>query len=115
MNQVFLNLLKNAAEAIEGEGRIVLRSGRRAGGAFVEVSDTGRGISEEVRGKLFEPFFTTKPVGRGLGLGLSISAMIVHNHGGRIAVRSRPGRGATFRVELPAAAARARRGLSNFP
>lgn len=103
INQVFLNLLKNAAEAIEGAGRIVLRSGRRGSWGFVEVVDTGRGIAPEVREKLFEPFFTTKPVGRGLGLGLSISAMIVHNHGGRISARSRPGRGATFRVELPAA------------
>jgi PAS domain S-box-containing protein len=113
MNQVFLNLLKNAAEAIEGAGRIVLRSGLRGGNVFVEVADTGRGISEEVREKLFEPFFTTKPVGRGLGLGLSICAMIVHNHGGRIRVRSRPGRGAVFRVELPAEPPG--RSLSNFP
>jgi signal transduction histidine kinase len=58
-------------------------------------------MPEEIRRKLFEPFFTTKPVGKGLGLGLSISAMIVQNHNGRITVRSRPGRGSVFRVELP--------------
>jgi signal transduction histidine kinase len=103
LNQVFLNLLKNADEAIERRGTITLRTRRREGRVLVEVADTGRGMTEEVRRKLFEPFFTTKPVGKGLGLGLSISAMIVQNHGGEIAVKSRPGRGWVFRVELPAA------------
>jgi PAS domain S-box-containing protein len=101
MNQVFLNLLKNASEAIEKKGTITLRTHRKDGRIVVEVEDTGRGMAEDVRRKLFEPFFTTKPVGKGLGLGLSISAMIVHNHGGRISVRSRPGHGSVFRVEIP--------------
>jgi two-component system, NtrC family, sensor kinase len=101
MNQVFLNLLKNAGEAIEKKGVVTLRTQRKDGHVVIEISDTGRGMPEEVRKKLFEPFFTTKPVGKGLGLGLSISAMIVHNHGGRISFKSRPGRGTVFRVELP--------------
>jgi PAS domain S-box-containing protein len=102
MSQVFLNLLKNAGEAIERKGTVTLRTAQKNGHVLVEVADTGRGMSEEVRTKLFEPFFTTKPVGKGLGLGLSISAMIVHNHNGRITVRSQQGRGSVFRVELPA-------------
>ncbi|RPH50991.1 MAG: hypothetical protein EHM91_01520, partial [Planctomycetota bacterium] len=101
ISQVFLNLLKNAGEAIERKGTITLRTALKDGHAVVEVADSGRGMPEEIRQKLFEPFFTTKPVGKGLGLGLSISAMIVHNHNGRITVRSRPGRGSVFRVELP--------------
>ena len=102
VSQVFLNLLKNAAEAIEkGKGTITLRTRRRERRAVVEVADTGRGMTDEVRKKLFEPFFTTKAVGKGLGLGLSISAMIVQNHGGQMSVTSRPGRGSVFRVEIP--------------
>ncbi len=101
MNQVFLNLLKNASEAIEKKGTITLRTRRSGDRVVLEVADTGRGMPEEVRRKLFEPFFTTKPVGKGLGLGLSISAMIVQNHGGAISATSRPGRGSVFRVELP--------------
>jgi two-component system NtrC family sensor kinase len=102
VSQVFLNLLKNAAEAIESKkGTITVRTRRTGGRVVIEVKDTGRGMSEDVRQKLFEPFFTTKPVGQGLGLGLSISAMIVQNHGGQITVSSRPGRGSVFRVELP--------------
>jgi len=101
MSQVFLNLLKNAEEAIEKKGTVTLRTQKKDGRVIVEVSDSGRGMLEEVRRKLFEPFFTTKPVGKGLGLGLSISAMIVQNHNGRITVRSRPGHGSVFTVELP--------------
>jgi signal transduction histidine kinase len=101
LSQVFLNLLKNADEAIEKSGTITLRTFKKDGFVSVEVSDTGRGMPEDVRRKLFEPFFTTKPVGKGLGLGLSISAMIVQNHNGRITVKSSPGKGACFRVELP--------------
>ncbi|HLY11265.1 MAG TPA: PAS domain S-box protein, partial [Planctomycetota bacterium] len=101
MSQVFLNLLKNAEEAIEKKGTVTLRTQTADGRVVVEVSDSGRGMPEEVRRKLFEPFFTTKPVGKGLGLGLSISAMIVQNHNGRITVRSRPGHGSVFKVELP--------------
>ncbi len=101
MNQVFLNLLKNAGEAVEKKGTVTVRSLKEKGRVIVEVADTGRGMTEEVRKKLFEPFFTTKPVGKGLGLGLSISAMIIHNHGGKISAQSRVGRGSVFRVELP--------------
>jgi len=101
LNQVFLNLIKNAAEAIEGEGTVTVRTFRRKDRVVVEVADTGRGMTPEVKKKLFEPFFTTKPVGQGLGLGLSISAMIVHNHGGEITVRSRPGLGTVFQVGIP--------------
>jgi PAS domain S-box-containing protein len=101
MSQVFLNLLKNAGEAIEKRGTVTLRTQQQDGHVLVEVADTGRGMPEEVRRKLFEPFFTTKPVGKGLGLGLSISAMIVHNHNGSITVQSQPGKGSVFRVELP--------------
>jgi PAS domain S-box-containing protein len=101
MSQVFLNLLKNAGEAIERKGTVTLRTKQKNGQVLVEVADTGRGMPEEIRRKLFEPFFTTKPVGKGLGLGLSISAMIVHNHNGNIAVSSQPGKGSVFRVTLP--------------
>jgi PAS domain S-box-containing protein len=101
LSQVFLNLLKNAAEAIEGRGVITLRSARRGDVVRIEIQDSGRGLSPDVRAKLFEPFFTTKPVGQGLGLGLSISAMILQNHGGRLTASNRPGGGASFAVEVP--------------
>ncbi len=103
VNQVFLNLVKNAVEAMGEEGKIVLRTARKSDKVVVEVADTGCGMTAEVKRKLFEPFFTTKQVGKGLGLGLSISATIIHNHGGSISVRSRKGRGSVFRVELPVA------------
>jgi len=101
MSQVFLNLLKNAAEAVDKRGTVTLRTRQRAGRVIVEVEDTGRGMSEDVRARLFEPFFTTKPPGKGLGLGLSISAMILQSHGGTIRAKSRPGKGSVFRVEIP--------------
>ena len=103
MSQVFLNLLSNAHEAIEGAGTITLTSRRRNGRVVFEISDTGRGMDEEVQRNLFEPFYTTKAPGQGLGLGLSISAMILQNHGGEISCKSRPGKGSSFRLELPIA------------
>jgi signal transduction histidine kinase len=106
LTQVFLNLLVNAAHAIpEGASDAVVRAAigtDENGCAFAEVSDTGAGIPPDVMARLFEPFFTTKPVGKGTGLGLSISQGIVTALGGRITVASEVGRGAAFRVTLPA-------------
>ncbi len=101
MNQVFMNLLVNAAQAIETSGTITLRSGTMDEHAWVEIADTGKGMPPEVQQRIFEPFFTTKPIGKGTGLGLSISADIVKRHNGRIEIRSQSGRGTTFRILLP--------------
>ena len=101
LNQVFMNLLLNAAQAIEGSGTITLRTRADADTVRIEVADTGKGIPPEVRARIFEPFFTTKPVGKGTGLGLSLVYGIVRRHGGKIEVDSEPGRGTCFRIELP--------------
>ncbi len=101
LNQVFMNLLVNAAQAIESHGTITVRSGHEGDMVWVEVADTGAGIPPENVKRLFEPFFTTKPVGLGTGLGLSLSYGIVQKHGGYIEVDSEPGRGSRFRVWLP--------------
>jgi len=101
LNQVFMNLLVNAAHAIEERGRITVRTLQDDVQVTVEVADTGGGIPEEHLGRIFEPFFTTKPVGKGTGLGLSLSYGIVQKHGGRIEVDSVVGQGTTFRVILP--------------
>jgi len=102
LNQVFLNLLVNAAQAIEEFGKIYVRTGYADADWFwVEVEDTGGGIPEEVQSKIFDPFFTTKPVGAGTGLGLSLSYQIIQNHHGRIELDSSPGRGSRFRIYLP--------------
>ena len=101
LNQVFMNLLVNAGQAIAGKGEITIRTGQRGEEVFVAVSDSGSGISPENQGKLFEPFFTTKPVGKGTGLGLSLAFSIVQRHGGRIEVDSEVGKGSTFTVWLP--------------
>lgn len=102
INQVFMNLLVNAAQAIDERGIITLRSGVEGDWVWMEVADTGKGMTAEVRRRIFEPFFTTKPVGKGTGLGLSLSYdIVVKKHGGRIDVASEPGRGTTFRVWLP--------------
>jgi two-component system NtrC family sensor kinase len=103
--QVLMALMLNALDAMEGGGRLTLRSGRsrvRTDELHIEVADTGAGIPRAVLSQIFEPFFTTKPPGRGTGLGLSISYGIVKEHGGRIEVESQPGQGAVFRVVLPA-------------
>jgi len=101
LNQVFMNLLVNAGQAITGKGDITLRTGQRGEEVFIAIADTGSGISPEVRARLFEPFFTTKPVGKGTGLGLSLAYSIVQKHGGRIEVDSTVGKGTTFTVWLP--------------
>jgi signal transduction histidine kinase len=101
LNQVFMNLLINAAHAIEDQGQITIRTGYGDDDVWVEVEDTGKGIAPELLGRIFEPFFTTKPVGQGTGLGLSLSYGIVHKHHGRIDVSSVVGKGSVFRVVLP--------------
>jgi signal transduction histidine kinase len=101
LNQVFMNLLINAAHAIKERGRITLRTGHDEQNVWVEVEDTGNGIPPEQLGRIFEPFFTTKPVGKGTGLGLSLSYGIVQKHGGRLEVKSEVGKGSVFRVVLP--------------
>jgi len=101
LNQVFMNLLINAAHAIAERGRITLRTGHDAHNVWVEVEDTGKGIQAEHLGRIFEPFFTTKQVGKGTGLGLSLSYGIVQKHGGRIEVRSELNIGTVFKVVLP--------------
>ncbi len=101
LNQVFLNLFTNAAQAIEGNGRIYVHTLSGTDGVDVRILDTGCGMSEDVRSHIFEPFFTTKPVGKGTGLGLSIVFRIIEEHGGRIDVRSTPGKGSEFAIHLP--------------
>ncbi|TAJ52787.1 MAG: hypothetical protein EPN60_01470 [Nevskiaceae bacterium] len=101
LNQVFLNLFTNAAQAIDGEGLITVMTGAEPGGVYVKITDSGSGMSDEVQRRIFEPFFTTKPVGKGTGLGLSIVFRIVEEHGGRIEVESTPGIGSCFTIHLP--------------
>jgi PAS domain S-box-containing protein len=101
INQIFLNLLINAAHAIEGKGTIVVRTGYDESVVWVEIEDNGSGIAPEHLDHIFEPFFTTKPVGKGTGLGLSIVYGIVQGHNGRIEVKSELGRGTVFKVVLP--------------
>jgi two-component system NtrC family sensor kinase len=101
LNQVWMNLLVNAAHAITGKGQIVVRSYQEEETVLVEISDTGCGIPAENLKKIFEPFFTTKEVGKGTGLGLSLSYRIVERHGGTIEVKSQVGKGTSFMVRLP--------------
>jgi len=101
INQVFMNLLVNASQAIEKQGEIRVRTWHDAEAVFAAVSDTGCGIPESVRNRIFEPFFTTKEVGKGTGLGLSITYDIIKKHRGDISVESEPGAGSTFTVRLP--------------
>lgn len=101
INQVVMNLLVNAAHAMDGFGRIVIRTRHQGESVVIEVEDNGKGIAPENLNRIFEPFFTTKPVGKGTGLGLSLSFNIVQKHNGRIETESTPGIGTCFRITLP--------------
>jgi len=103
LQQVFMNIILNAAEAMDNDGTLTLRTVLRGGGRFIDIlfSDTGHGIQEDDIKRLFEPFFTTKEVGKGTGLGLAISYSIIRKHQGNIEVSSHEGEGATFTVKLP--------------
>lgn len=102
LNQVWMNLLVNAAQAIGNQpGEVCVRTFSNEDSVIVSVSDTGAGIAREDLNRIFDPFFTTKPVGEGSGLGLSIAFGIVERHNGRIEVQSEPGKGTTFNVILP--------------
>jgi signal transduction histidine kinase len=101
LNQVFMNILVNAGQAIESRGQITITTRADDDHVYVAISDNGKGIAAEHLPRVFEPFFTTKPVGKGTGLGLSISYGIVRKHGGEVDVRSEPGVGTTFVIKLP--------------
>ncbi len=101
LNQVWMNLLLNAFQAIPERGDVWIRTRAVDGGIEVEIEDNGVGMPKEQLGRIFEPFFTTKPVGQGTGLGLSISYGIIEQHGGKIYASSTPNRGSVFTVRLP--------------
>ena len=103
LNHLFMNIILNAVQAMEGKGKLAVKSYRLPDGnkIRIEISDTGHGIPEEFLPRIFEPFFTTKEEGEGTGLGLSLVYNIVENHGGNIKARSNPGEGTTFIIELP--------------
>lgn len=116
MKQAFLNVLTNAVEAVasqkrDSSGQLTIRTARADGGVEVIFSDDGPGIAMDLQDRIFDPFFTTKPLGQGTGQGLFVAyAIIVEQHGGRVRCESQPGKGATFRIWLPIAAARDARG-----
>lgn len=101
LQQVFLNLLNNARDAMPEGGTITLRTYPNGRYLVAEVQDTGTGIPDNLLGRVFEPFFTTKDLGKGTGLGLSVTYGIIKNHGGKIEVESSPGHGSLFRLMLP--------------
>lgn len=102
LNQVFLNLLVNAGQAIDGEGKIVVRTRLEGDCVHVSIADTGRGMTAEQQAHAFEAGYTTKPIGEGTGLGLAIAKQIIEEkHGGSITFESRPGAGATFHIRVP--------------
>jgi len=101
LNQVFMNLLVNAAQSIDERGTITVRTRPTTDGIAIEIADTGHGIPPEQLTRIFDPFFTTKPIGEGTGLGLSLAYGIINKHQGRIEVQSQVGHGTTFRITLP--------------
>jgi PAS domain S-box-containing protein len=101
LNQVFMNILTNAVQAIDQKGEIVIKTRLEGLNIHISITDSGKGMPEEVRKRIFEPFYTTKPMGIGAGLGLSISYSIVSQHNGKIKVNSEPGKGTEFAITLP--------------
>ena len=101
INQIFLNLFTNAAQAIEAQGKLHIKSWATNEAIHVQVTDSGKGIPQENLPHIFDPFFTTKPVGEGTGLGLAITHQIIQQHGGDIRVDSRVGEGTRFHIKLP--------------
>ncbi len=101
LNQVFMNLLSNAIQAMEKNGTIRIKTSTDAANVYVEITDTGKGIQPEKLSRVFDPGFTTKGAGVGTGLGLSISYNIIRKHQGEIAVESTVGKGTTFTIALP--------------
>jgi signal transduction histidine kinase len=101
LNQVFMNLLINALQAIEGEGEIWVCTEQREEEILITIEDTGQGVPPDTLPHIFEPFYTTKEVGKGAGLGLSISHKVIEDHEGRIEVESTPGKGSRFTICLP--------------
>jgi signal transduction histidine kinase len=101
LNQVFMNLIHNASQAIEGKGTITIATSVKNNQVHISISDSGTGMPEEVRAHIFEPFFTTKDVGKGTGLGLSIAYGIIEKHHGTIEVESEIDQGTTFHIALP--------------
>lgn len=101
LNHVFMNILLNAAQSIDGDGEIRIKTWEENGTVRVSISDSGRGMPPEIKARIFDPGFTTKKPGIGTGLGLPICLKIVQNHNGRIDVESAPGHGSTFLIVLP--------------
>ncbi|NOX33691.1 MAG: response regulator [Deltaproteobacteria bacterium] len=101
LNQVFMNILVNAAQAIEEKGEIKIQTRKEGKDVKIFISDTGCGIKKENLSKIFDPFFTTKEIGKGTGLGMNIAYNIIKDHKGKIDVKSVPGKGTTFEITLP--------------
>ena len=101
LNQVFMNILDNAAFAIQDKGDVWIRLKSDGNNAIIEFEDNGCGMDEETRKKVFDPFFTTKEVGQGTGLGMAISYKVIKNHKGRIDLISEKGKGSKFTIILP--------------
>jgi signal transduction histidine kinase len=101
LNQVFMNILLNGAQAIEHLGEIGIKTWEQGGSIYIAISDTGSGIPAEKKSRIFEPFYTTKEVGKGTGLGLSIAYDIVKKHNGEIIIDSELGKGSTFTIKIP--------------
>ena len=101
LNQVFMNLFSNALDAIEEKGEIVITTKNQGDSVKISIKDNGKGITEEEISKIFDPFFTTKEIGRGIGLGLSISHRIINDHGGTISVVSDQKKETRFDIIIP--------------